>query len=148
MSMPIELFVDLRVLYPKVGAEIEHPNTSLQQRNSLFGRDTMRQGEKRDVGPPLQSSDVWCFELELAQGAATIEPRKNIGGRFACCLSRGESHNLDQRMLCQTANELFPRVTGGAEDSSTQFVHWITREVSCEKESEDRLECRWLQGCD
>jgi hypothetical protein len=49
-------------------------------------------------------------------------------------------------MLRQPANELFPGVTGGAEDSSIQFVHRMNREVSGEKETEDRFERDWLQG--
>src|ERR1700740_742527 len=112
MFLPVELLIDLRIFYPKVGTQINHSDTGLQQGSGLFSRDSVRQCEEGDIDPAFQASHLWCFELELApravragpsgsferelpQPAATSEPRKNVGSRSPSRLSRGQRHYLD-----------------------------------------------------
>src|SRR5580704_13723648 len=107
----------------------------------------MRQREKDDLdASAFQVGDLRRFKLDLAGSTATIQPRKNIGRKLTGRLPRSESHNLYQRMLRQAADKLFPRIAGGTEDSSIQFVHRMSRKTGEKRESEDGWEWGSMEG--
>ena len=50
MFVRVKFLVDLRALEPEIGAQIDHDAARRDERNGVFRRDAVRQGEKNDVG--------------------------------------------------------------------------------------------------
>src|SRR5581483_7943909 len=123
MRRAIKVFVNIRVLDPKIRGEIDHPNARFQQRLREFRRSSVRQRQERDLR--LGGNDrgrIGADEFQLGK-FVSLEPRNHILDGFAGVRARRDAHELHTRMMHQDADQFFARITGGAEHGDVHEVH-------------------------
>ena len=112
----VEFFVHGRALQTEVGAQVDHPAATPQQRDGEFGGHAMGQGQEDDLCLLSQSGRVGIAELQRAGHGVHGELGKHLSDGLSRALSGGDRHQFDLRMTQQQAYEFFTRIAGGSND--------------------------------
>src|SRR5438270_13711486 len=116
MFITVKFAVNVGVLDPKVGAEIQNARAGGKQRLGKFGSESVRQRQEDNCCSGRDCFRLEIGKLERGRFRQVGDSRKNFGKRSSYKLPRGCGHKIDIRMSEQPPDEFFTRVTGSADN--------------------------------
>src|SRR5688500_10150989 len=116
MIVRVEFFVDGGIFEPKIGAEVDHLATLLDERQGKFSGDTVRQREKDHLRLPGQEIGIRFRKAQVFRLRIMAEPGKDLRETLPRVLARCDRGQFGVRMRQEQAHEFLAGITRRADN--------------------------------
>jgi hypothetical protein len=112
----VKVLVNVCAFEPEIGAKVNHLAAQLKQRNSEFGGNTMRQGQKYDLSLFGEQFGFRFAETKRFCAGVIGKFREVLRKALSCVLAGGDGSQLDVWMRKKQPDEFFAGISGRADD--------------------------------